>query len=360
MNLPRYHSLSKQYSRFFLLISKLLFRNKSKKSGIFILVYLTDTRMNLLILMMGLLMTAFNIVYATHVVNIDWYNKVDTVKLHTACEQGGVYEQVGILQRRSCNMNFGVSLSNLDADDRVFTYRMGLLIPTFAVPILLLAVAILRRLSYSEKRSGYRRYGRRIWTRRAAYWRQKSISRAMYVVLARKTRLRRSTETAGSLESHKNPSKFFSTIQVVGEDGYNVVAPLPKADTITSSSLQKPKRITIQKSVVYRELRDRNFPEKPLPFIFNRKRTKRRIEFVRKAGNSFTFPAKRRKPQNYISKRRKKRIQRVNQQILKHEVVQDNDKIPIYPNYHHSYKDVLKLYKSIRKGSVFWPSKKVL
>ena len=47
-------------------------------------------------------------------------------------------------------------------------------------------------------------------------------------MLARETRLRRSTETADSLGSRKNTIKFYSTIQVVEEDGYNVVAALPK------------------------------------------------------------------------------------------------------------------------------------
>ena len=65
---------------------------------------------------MGILMTA-NILYANHVVNIDYH-------LHTACEPRSVYEQVGIAQRRSYDMNIGGSLSILDADDRVFPCRM--------------------------------------------------------------------------------------------------------------------------------------------------------------------------------------------------------------------------------------------
>ena len=79
---------------------------------------------------MGILMTAFNIVHANHVVNIDFH-------VHTACERGGVYEQVGIVQRRSYKMNIGGSLSILDADERVFPYPKGLLTARFAVPILL-------------------------------------------------------------------------------------------------------------------------------------------------------------------------------------------------------------------------------
>ena len=121
--------------------------------------------MNLRILIMGILMPAFNIVYANHVVNIDCDIKVDIFNVHTACEQGGVYEQVGILQRRSCEMNIRGSLSIFDADERVFSYPMRLLSARFAVPILLLAMVI-SQISHSKKRSGYRRYGRRIWTRR--------------------------------------------------------------------------------------------------------------------------------------------------------------------------------------------------
>ena len=73
-----------------------------------------------------------------------------------------------------------------------------------------------------------------------------------------------------------------------------------------------------------------------------------------------TSPVKRNKPRNNNSKRRKKRIHGVGHQILKREVIQESDQISIYPNYHHSYQQVLNLYKSTRKGSVFWPSKKVL
>ena len=176
---------------------------------------------------MGILMIAFSMVYANKVLNIDCDIKVDMFNLHTACEQVGVYEHLGIQQRRSCEMKIGGSLSILDADERVYPYPMGVLITRFAVPILLMAVVI-SQISDSKKRSGYRRYGRRIWTRRTVYWRQQSISRATYVVLARETRLRRSTETADSLGSRKNTIKFYSTIQVVEEDGYNVVAALPK------------------------------------------------------------------------------------------------------------------------------------
>ena len=150
-------------------------------------------RMNLRILIMGILMIAFSMVYANHVVNIDCDIKIDIFNVHTACEEVGVYEQLGILQRRSYEMNIGSSLFILDADERVYPYPMWLLIARFAVPFLLMAVVI-SQISDSKKRSGYRRYGRRIWTRRTVYWRQQSISRATYVVLAREIRLRRSTE----------------------------------------------------------------------------------------------------------------------------------------------------------------------
>ena len=113
---------------------------------------------------MGILTIAFSMVYANHVVNVDCDIKGDIFNVHTACEQVGVYEQVGILQRRSCEMNIGGTLSILDADERIFPYPMGVLIARFAVPILLMALVI-KQNSDSKKRSGYRRYGRRIWTR---------------------------------------------------------------------------------------------------------------------------------------------------------------------------------------------------
>ena len=53
---------------------------------------------------MGILMIAFSMVYANNVLNIDCDIKVDMFNLHTACEQVGVYEHLGILQRRSCEM----------------------------------------------------------------------------------------------------------------------------------------------------------------------------------------------------------------------------------------------------------------
>ena len=159
---------------------------------------------------MGILMIAFSMVYANHVLDIDCDIKVDMFNLHTACEQVGVHEHVGILQRRSCEMKIGGSLSILDADERVNPYPMGVLIARFAVPILLMAVVI-TQISDSKKRSGYRRYGRRMWTRRTVYWRQQSISRATYVVLARETRLRRSTEN----KSFRNGSAFLPSKKVL-------------------------------------------------------------------------------------------------------------------------------------------------
>ena len=78
-------------------------------------------RMKLRILIMGILMPAFYVIYANHVVNIDCDIKVEILNVHTACERGCVYEQVGILQRRSSEMNIRGSLSILDADERVFS-----------------------------------------------------------------------------------------------------------------------------------------------------------------------------------------------------------------------------------------------
>ena len=108
---------------------------------------------NLGIHLMGILilMTALNIVYATHVVNIVRYIKVDNFTLHTIWETGGVYNQVDIVQRRSYYKNIGGSLSILDADERVFPYPKGLQSVRFAVPLLLLAMVI-SRISYPEKR----------------------------------------------------------------------------------------------------------------------------------------------------------------------------------------------------------------
>ena len=45
-------------------------------------------RVNLRIVIMGLLMPAFNIVYANHVVNNECYIKVDMFNQYIACEQG--------------------------------------------------------------------------------------------------------------------------------------------------------------------------------------------------------------------------------------------------------------------------------
>ena len=91
-------------------------------------------RMKLRILILGILMLAFNIAYANHGVNIDCDIKIDIFNVHTTCEQGGVYEQVGILQRRSCEMKIWDSLSILDADERVYPYPMGVVIARFAYP----------------------------------------------------------------------------------------------------------------------------------------------------------------------------------------------------------------------------------
>ena len=108
---------------------------------------------NLGIHLMGILMTALHIVYATHVVNIVRYIKVDNFTVHTIWETGGVYNQLDIVQRRSYDKNIGGSLSMLDPDERGFPYPKGLQSVRFAVPLLLLALAI-SRISYSKKRSG--------------------------------------------------------------------------------------------------------------------------------------------------------------------------------------------------------------
>ena len=273
---------------------------------------------------MGLLMTAFYQVYANDIANSDCYLKIDIFNQQTACEHVGVYEQEGILQSRSCDMNLGGCLSILDADERAFSFPMGLLSSMFYVPFVLLALEFWRRSSSSKKRSGYRRYGRHIWTRRTVFWRQKNIPRATYIVFARQARLQRSTETVGLFGHHENPGKFFSTMVLgVEEDNCNVVTALPFiANPITSFSLQKPMKLISQKRLVDQEEKYQDVTEKLLPFIFNRKRTKRRIGFVRKCGNSsMSSPLKRRKPQNNISKRRRKRIHG-GHQILKREVVQ--------------------------------------
>ena len=98
---------------------------------------------NLGIHLMGILMTALNIVYATHVANIVRYIKVVNFTVHTKWETGGVYNQVDIVQRRRYDKIIGGSLSILDADERVFPYPKGLQSARFAVPILL-AMAISR------------------------------------------------------------------------------------------------------------------------------------------------------------------------------------------------------------------------
>ena len=65
-------------------------------------------RMKLRILIMGILMPAFYVIYANHVVNIDCDIKVEILNVHTSCEQGCVYEQVGIPQRRSSVLTDGL------------------------------------------------------------------------------------------------------------------------------------------------------------------------------------------------------------------------------------------------------------
>ena len=78
------------------------------------------------------------------------------------------------------------------------------------------------------------------------------------------------TEKGGSFEYHENPGKFFSTI-LLGEeeDNCNVETALPRANPITSPSLQKSMKLTIQNRVVNQEEKYRGATEKPLPFIFN-------------------------------------------------------------------------------------------
>ena len=219
-------------------------------------------------------MQAFSKVDVSHLTNSDWCMTMEILNLQSLYEQVAVYDELAVLQSQSCDMYLWGRLYTLDADETNFSYRMALLSSRFYLPILLLASALWRRLIYPEKKPGYRRYGRHIWSRRNVFWRSKNISRATYILLARQSRPRRSTETVGSFRHHRNSRRCFSTAQLVYENNHNVARALPEAD-LTITPLGKSKRVTIQCRVVNRERKDRECKGNLLPFIVNRKRTKR-------------------------------------------------------------------------------------
>ena len=170
-------------------------------------------RTHLQIIILGLLMVAVSKVDVSRLANSDWYMPMEILNLQSLYEHVAVYDEVGVLQSQSCDMNLWGRLYTFDADETHFPYRMALL--RFHLPILLLASALWRRLIHPEKISGCRRYGRHIWSRRNVYWRRKNISRATYILLARQSKSRRSTETVAYFRYHRNSRRCFSTAQLV-------------------------------------------------------------------------------------------------------------------------------------------------
>ena len=111
-------------------------------------------------------MQAFSKVDVSHLTNSDWCMTMEILNLQSLYEQVAVYDELAVLQSQSCDMYLWGRVYTLDADETNFSYRMALLSSRFLLPILLLASALWRRLIHPEKKPGYRRYGRHIWSRR--------------------------------------------------------------------------------------------------------------------------------------------------------------------------------------------------
>ena len=126
-------------------------------------------RSHLRIIVMGLLMLAFSKVDVSHLTNSDWCMTMEILNLQSLYEQVAVYDELAVLQSQSCDMYLWGRVYTLDADETNFSYRMALLSSRFLLPILLLASALWRRLIHPEKKSGCRRYGRHIWSRRNVF-----------------------------------------------------------------------------------------------------------------------------------------------------------------------------------------------
>ena len=107
-------------------------------------------------------------------------------------------------------------------------------------------------------------------------------------------------------------------------------------------------------------------PSKPFPFYYTHKPIKKRIGFRRRCGNGLNLNIASIRDAHFKSNivsnapKRKKKIRRALSPKLPNSTSTLEFKHLTAPKYHISYKKTLAAYKSMRKGSSFYPSRRVL
>ena len=116
-----------------------------------------------------------------------------------------------------------------------------------------------------------------------------------------------------------------------------------------------------------RDLHDcRRVPSKPLPFLYTPKRIKKRMGFRRRCGTSVNVKVGSIREADIKSKivrnppNTKKKVRRPLSRKLPKPTSTPELKHLTVPKYDISYKRTLAAYKSMRKGSSFYPSRRVL
>ena len=227
--------------------------------------------------------------------------------------------------------------------------------------------------SSSKMRGKYRKTASAIWTRRRVYWRKRRLSRSEYLV-EMKSRQTTPTGVVLSFENIQNPAPSHRTRNdnVQGETMNS--RPLATKKSCgggkTGNSYlnygRRRKSCTSGKIRIRSSHDCRRAPSKQVPFFDTAKRIKKRMGYRRRCANALNlkFPSIRDASfQSNIVRnapRRKKKEPRALSPKLQKAASTPGRNHLSAPSYHISYKKALDVYKSMRKGNSFFPSRRVL
>ena len=246
---------------------------------------------------------------------------------------------------------------------------------TESCALLLVITTLLYLWLNGSRRFETKRYRKRrrnascIWTRRRVHWLQKRVSRSDYVALAlcNLIEARKSSESKRrdpncrrlAIPRSKMVNCGFTLARV---ETANVQEEQRKSPTLDNMKSCCPPELIVESSKMNR----RSFDEH-VPFIVNRKRVKKHIQFRRRSAKM--SPQCFDRTQEGISenskssgryRRKKKAARRVKvQEVSKQTSVPEAKKI-LTPSYHISYESLLPVYEKMSKGRAFRPSRRVL
>ena len=203
-----------------------------------------------------------------------------------------------------------------------------------------------------NRRLKFRKAGSSNWTRRRAYWIQKSVCRADYLAFARrsKTLAAKSFKIKGT---HTSPNLEQATTS----------KSVPILDSVVASKETRVRRRLLKR----RDLHVcRRAPSKPFPFFYTPKRIKKRMGFRRRTSNAMDHrivplrgeESKSKKPRS-APRTNKQRCQPKRPKLRKQTSVPEVKHKPP-PSYHVPYTKALEAYKTLRKGKTFHANKKVI